>query len=126
MAFTMELHPTAVLFLAPVCSSLGLKFAWMFPHGYVVCKTIFCIPGFVWINRSTSRRNILQPLGNVDLPHVSDGNVLVCRIVILILMTVARGGSVLLEQPASSIMIHHPRLVWLMRRIKVSTCETLC
>jgi hypothetical protein len=35
MAFTMELHAAAVLFLAPVCSSLGLKCVWKIARVYI-------------------------------------------------------------------------------------------
>ncbi|CAE7288842.1 unnamed protein product [Symbiodinium sp. KB8] len=49
-------------------------------------------------------RNLLTPEGRQDLPNVRYANQLLSRTLLLMLLCVAAGGSVFLENPASSVM----------------------
>ena len=80
----------AVLHFAPVCSS------------------------WVWINRSSSGRSVDCPLGDVSQRYVSDANCMVSRVVFLALLATCLNLRFLIEQPASSIMNHHPKFKHMM------------
>ena len=38
---------------------------------------------------------------------------------LLLLLVVAAGGNFVVEQPSSSLLFRHPRMVWLAKRLKV-------
>ena len=73
-----------------------------------VCST------WVWISRSSTRRSRQNVLGNQWIDNVAKANAMVSRMCLLICFLSARFISWILEQPASSLMVHHPR----MRQIK--------
>jgi hypothetical protein len=65
---------------------------------------------WVWMNRGTSKRSKSNPLGDSSVPSVDTTNRLTSRCVLLIMTAIARGATWLLEQPASSLLPHHPRV----------------
>ena len=70
--------------LAPVCSS------------------------WVFVNQSIAKRRTTRPLGDPQVPSVYCANVMVTRTLLLQLIFMARGIFTCLEQPAGSLMEHHP------------------
>ena len=70
---------------------------------------------WVWISRSSTGRSRGNPLGRTDQHSVSDANVTVSRVALLVLLAVARGACWAIEQPASSLMPEHPRMQMLVR-----------
>lgn len=69
-----------------------------------VCST------WVWICRSSTLRSPQNPLGNTSSPAVAEANAMVSRMALLICFLSARFIGWVLEQPASSLMIRHPRM----------------
>ncbi len=76
--------------------------------GAPVCSTL------VWINRATSRRSALRPLGDETRPSVAQGNMMIYRMVVLIIIANARGLWWCIEQPKGSLMDRHPAFQSLM------------
>jgi hypothetical protein len=70
---------------------------------------------WIWVCLSTSKRSQQNPLGDVDKDFVVNGNTMVARMSALLLLLEARGCVWLLEQPATSLMPHHPYLAWVIR-----------
>ena len=69
---------------------------------------------WVWMNRGTSKRSRTNPLGDTTVPSVAATNQLTSRCTLLVMTAVARGACWLLEQPASSLLPHHPRMAQLV------------
>ena len=74
-------------------------------HFATVCST------WVWISRASTRRSLSEPLGaHPRTCKVEQANVMVSRVALLLLWLQAQGNLWFLEQPASSLMCHHPRM----------------
>jgi len=71
-----------------------------------------CCSSWVFLNRSTSGRSATNALGS-DTGYVRDANVMVARMVWLVLWGIIRGVHWILEQPISSLMGCHPKMVLL-------------
>lgn len=95
VAMVMSLKSNGLLWLATVCST------WVF----------ICL--------GTSQRTKLNPLGRQELPCVASANLMVSRSVLLMRLCAAKGGTWILEQPMSSLMIYHPRLQDLARECQI-------
>lgn len=67
--------------------------------------------------RSSSGRSYLVPLGYSSLSWVANGNKMVSRVVLLIMIVAYRGATFVLEQPRGSLMRRHPRWVGLIRKL---------
>ena len=74
-----------------------------------VCST------WVWMCRGTTKRTKLIPLGNQALKCVSDGNTMVSRLMLLVLIFAVKGCFFIIEQPKGSLMEFHPRFVHVSR-----------
>eukprot|EP00969_Alexandrium_andersonii_P026958 1175689-Alexandrium_andersonii.AAC.1 len=62
--------------------------------------------------RATTGRSEHEPLGALPRPEgVVQANILVARVALLLLWSMARRQTWILEQPANSIMMEHPRLI---------------
>ena len=92
---TMKLRAGGAALSAPVCST------------------------WVWINRATSKRSTTSPLGDVSVPSVKAGNIMVARVILLLMICHAKGIWWVLEQPLSSIMEMHPSFQALVKLIPV-------
>lgn len=80
------------------------------------------------VNRGTSRRSAATPLGDAAVPSVALGNLLAVRSAILIWVLEAAGAVWLVEQPLSSLLWHHPRMVGVLRglrcfRLTICMCD---
>jgi hypothetical protein len=82
---------------------LRLKIAGLLWNG-MPCST------FIFLNRGTSKRSRQCPLGSEQVPSVATANLLASRVAILIMLAAARSAVWITEQPASSVLEHHPRL----------------
>lgn len=108
--------------------------------GLVAIFGIVC-SSWVAISRGTTLRTPMTPLGDQRHAFVRAGNEMAgrplfmttwlwwfsCfkyiapwRVALLSLLIAARGGTFLVEQPGSSLLFHHPRMVWLCSRLVVS------
>ena len=77
-------------------------------HWGTVCSS------WVWMCRSVSRRTAWNPLGDQSRDFVMAGNIMVSRMCLILLVSCVRNVMYILEQPASSLMIMHPRLVYIV------------
>ena len=74
-------------------------------HWATVCST------WVWLSRSSTHRSESSPLGRGETSRVvSEANEMVATMSALIRWSLAKQGVFILEQPATSLMIKHPRL----------------
>ena len=64
-----------------------------------------------------SGRSIICPLGNQGIPFVAKGNLLLCRVMLLLVLAASKGCRYLLEQPGSSCLPYHPRWAWFVERV---------
>ena len=73
-------------------------------HFATVCSS------WVTINRHTSGRSAMVPLGRQGRPYVAAANTMVSRMCMLIMIGACLGLDWVLEQPISSVMKYHPRM----------------
>ena len=103
---------TAFLWLCRCVHNAGHHFA-------TVCST------WIWLSRSSTLRSDAQPLGLVPRSEtVNQANEQVSLMALYIWIIHAAGGSWVLEQPASSLMIEHPRMQQLKAYFKDRWQET--
>jgi hypothetical protein len=81
-------------------------------HGALLWAGVPC-SSFVFMNRGTSRRSTARPLGDTSRPTVDKSNIICSRVVMLLMVAIARGAAWAVEQPMSSLMDLHPRFVQL-------------
>ena len=68
--------------------------------------------------RGTTRRTLRNPRGNMKASSVLEGNKMVARTAVMILICYAKSISWVLEQPLRSLMTSHPAIVWVGKRIR--------
>jgi hypothetical protein len=95
----LALVPCAQMMMAPVCSS------------------------FVWINRYTSKRSLLNPLGDQRKLYVAQANCMASRVVLMALIALAKGVLLFIEQPRGSLLEAHPRFQWFVKRHTLYRCS---
>ncbi|CAK0883741.1 unnamed protein product [Prorocentrum cordatum] len=83
-----------------------------------------CVMGPVcssWVHwcMGTSGRRKWRPLGDQSKPWVQKANTMVSRVMLLVRILQSRGVFWVLEQPASSLMVHHPRFQELINDMDV-------
>ncbi|CAL1126778.1 unnamed protein product [Cladocopium goreaui] len=107
----MDLNGNAGLVL---CIHLLLSSEWEAVAAFlaIVCSS------FVPVNRGSTWRSILTPLGNEEFVGVRRGNKLVARSVILMLITYLANGVFLVENPGNSLIAFHPRWVWFLEQLR--------
>ena len=90
----VRLSPGGICPLGPVCAS------------------------WIYLSRSSTKRQYLYPIGDVNSSSVQGGNKMCARVALLILLVVAFGRSPLLEQPVSSLFMRYPRMVYVARQLR--------
>lgn len=78
---------------------------------------------WTFLNRGTSGRSSERPLGNEQVPSVRLANEIVSKVVLLLIMAACRHAAWTTEQPISSLMDRHPRMLQL-RRLCFCRCQT--
>ncbi|CAL1152822.1 unnamed protein product [Cladocopium goreaui] len=78
----------------------------------VVCSSM------VPVNRGSTDRSFMTPLGNEYFLAVRKSNKLTSRSVLCMLLLVALGGTYLMENPVNSLVALHPRYVWFCARLQ--------
>lgn len=78
---------------------------------------------WIFLSRGSTQRSSTNPLGNQRLQNVLSANVTVARTALLCLVAWARGAQWATEQPGSSLMPMHPRLVQ-MRDLGAHMCAS--
>lgn len=73
-------------------------------HWATVCSS------WIWMSRSSTKRSIENPLGNLASEPVREGNAQVARMAVLIFFVLAKSAHWVLEQPGSSLMHEHPEM----------------
>ncbi len=73
---------------------------------------------WVFLSRSSSKRNYLYPIGCEDLDWVHAGNLMASRVCLLLLLIVYAQCTFLLEQPASSLFSRHHRFVMVVKLLR--------
>ncbi|CAK9060067.1 Putative rhamnose biosynthetic enzyme 1 [Durusdinium trenchii] len=63
---------------------------------------------FVFVSRGSTKRSALSPEGDPSAPSVRDGNIILCRTLVLLYICAALRVWFMLEQPKGSIMQEHP------------------
>ena len=89
-----RLQPNGIAPLGPTCSS------------------------WVFLSRSSSKRNYLYPIGCEELDWVRAGNVMASRVCLLLLLIVYAQCTFLLEQPVSSLFSRHHRFVLVVKLLR--------
>ena len=108
-ALTFEREDNCELqdFLLPQGMLTATVYALMLEEGGLAHWGTVC-SSWVWIARHTTGRDI-NIKGNLDRKPVQEGNIMVARMVLLLLLLQARRCTWLLEQPGTSIMHKYPR-----------------
>ena len=70
---------------------------------------------WVWINRHTSGRDVLNPCGNTKLQYIREASQMTCRTLLLVRLCIAQGVGWIWENPLSSIIYEHPGFQQLLR-----------
>ncbi|CAL1136134.1 unnamed protein product, partial [Cladocopium goreaui] len=78
----------------------------------IVCSS------WVPVNRGSTGRSIMTPLGCEDYPNVRASNKMTSRTVILIWITVLMGGTYFMENPQNSLVALHPRYIWMLGQLR--------
>lgn len=89
----LRLHPHSVVILAPVCS------------------------GFSFMCSSQAKRFFYTPEGDESIPWVKAGNVMCCRVILLIWLLSALNHVWILEQPGSAKFGDMPRFQHFCRHV---------
>ena len=84
-----------------------------------VCVCVFARCSVSAAERHDTRVCAGRPLGSKRRPQVRNANEMVSKLVLLLTVLEAKSSMWIVEQPAGSLMIHHPRWVWFLRRRKV-------
>lgn len=88
------------------------------PGAFVTLLGVVC-SSWTAVNQGTSRRHITHPLGSQNYDYVHAANVMVSRVVLLIWLIESLGGVWCLEQPSSSLLRWHPRMLELFQKFQV-------
>ncbi|CAK8992823.1 Uncharacterized protein SCF082_LOCUS3230 [Durusdinium trenchii] len=107
----MDINGNAGLVL---CIHLLLTSEW---EQVVAFFAIVC-SSYVPVNRHSTGRTLLTPLGNENYIGVRRSNKMTSRTVILIWITILSGGTYLMENPSGSFLAFHPRYVWMLQKLK--------
>ena len=91
-------------FLTALSWALSLRELSM-THWATVCSS------WVWLSRSQSMRSELHPLGDESYDWVCKANIMVSRMALIWMVLQMRRCLYILEQPSSSVMWAHPRLI---------------
>ncbi|CAE7653684.1 unnamed protein product [Symbiodinium necroappetens] len=67
--------------------------------------------------RATSMRSKINPFGRMGLTWVSSNNCLVSRLVLFLLLVMARQCTWIIEQPHQSLLKTHPRWDWMCNQV---------
>ena len=70
----------------------------------IVCSS------WIWMNRGTSKRTALSPLGGTSKLYICQANLMTSRVILLIWLALSCHQCCVIEQPSSSLLSHHPRL----------------
>jgi hypothetical protein len=76
----------------------------------------------VFINRHTSGRSRWLPYGNTLHAYVRSGNLFLSRVALLCIIAVAKGCWWFVENPTSSLLPAHPRMLELFAYVEVGAC----
>ena len=99
---------------------LAISLILSMPRGGIVVMAP-CCGSWVWINKGTSKRSALNPLGNESVNSVRLGNLFAARCAILALLCSACSIEWIVEQPGTSSIGSHPRWWVLKKAVKVYT-----
>lgn len=66
---------------------------------------------WIWVSRSVTKRSPEQVLGDISVPFVAQGNVMVSRMCLIWHIVKMKECLYILEQPQSSLMFRHPRVL---------------
>jgi hypothetical protein len=78
-----------------------------------VCST------WVWLSRGSTGRSELNPLGNTRLCSVSEANIMVSRVCLIIMICLAKGVFFVCEQPRGSLLQLHPKFQRLVKTVNL-------
>jgi len=94
--------------------ALALNSALRLRH-HAICPLGPVCSSWVWVNRNSSGRSYLNPLGSAGVDYVENANCMVSRVVAILLIITYRCSTWIVEQPQSSLMFRHPRWQYLIR-----------
>lgn len=89
-------------FICALRIALSMKWGSM-SLGAPVCSS------WIWLSRGSSKRTVFFPLGDIRVPSVRQGNLMIANMVALLLLLDTKNIWWVIEQPARSLMQEHPR-----------------
>lgn len=134
-----RLRPGSGCLVAPVCSSfvfmilrIKSKLFLQYVSGEVsvlpTCSGLSCTPkepsqlpptfnlGYLR-SRGSTKRSSVNPEGDVSAPSVRDGNIILCRTLVVLYICAALKVWWVLEQPKGSVMQDHPAMQFFIKQI---------
>ena len=103
---------TSLGFISAVCLALQAQDA-ACATGGPVCSS------WIWLNRGTSQRSLLNPMGDTTKLSVADGNLMVSRFCLILFILQAASVWWLLEQPKGSLLECHRRMQQILKQFEV-------
>lgn len=101
--------------LSPIGFALALCMACRLKRGGFALLATVCST-WVWISRSSTGRNQWNPLGRRGVRCVEDANEMVAKMTLILWLLQAKNCVWVYEQPSSSLLWHHPRMVEYIRK----------
>ena len=100
-------------FLQATCLALSLR-----NKGFLLAAPV--CSSWVWLSRSVTRRSTVFPLGlGNNTQCVAEGNEMVAKLVVLLLIVQAFDCFWVLEQPSGSLLQLHPRMQYIISRYDI-------
>lgn len=127
--FTCFFSPTWLIYFSDFVSTPCLRLAvLLLLQGSWDTLSMVAVVCSSWsvVNRHSSQRNELVPEGQTRSASVMNGNKMVSRVSLLLLLIGCLGSSYILENPERSIILEYPRLRWTFRALKCLGVSALC
>ena len=100
-------------FLQATCLALSLR-----TNGFLLAAPV--CSSWVWLSRSVTRRSTVHPLGlGSNAECVEQGNEMVAKLAVLLLIVQAFDVLWVVEQPSGSLLQLHPRMQYMLSHVHV-------
>lgn len=87
-------------------------------YGSLLVTLGVCCSSWITTSNGSTKRSFLTPMGCCLYATVAAANKMVSRCVLLLLAVISMNGIYILEQPSSSLIMMHERMVWLQHLLE--------